>query len=256
MKYDQKEIRLHTLVAVLVVGIAFVVQAPEPAPTPVPAPAAGKPSAEMRRAVEWKRFDYACQGGAKVTVYLHNETVKVRFKENTYFMKQVRSADGGKYSDGKVVWWGVGDGGFLQEDSPDGNGAMMAKECKLDKPMNPAQGSNTVTGTVSYLVRMALPPAAVIQVQLLDVSLADAPAKVLAEEKITLGERQVPVPFTLTADPMKLEPNHSYSVSARILVDGVLRFINDKSYPVITEGNPNHVELLLKPVAAPAAVKP
>ena len=35
-------------------------------------------------------------------------------------MKQTMSADGNRYSDGKVVWWGKGNGGFLQEDTPDG----------------------------------------------------------------------------------------------------------------------------------------
>ncbi len=254
MQFRQKEIILHAAVALLLVGLGL--EAQESAPAPIPAPAPGKPTSEMRRAVEWRRFDYICEGDKKVTVYLHKETVKVRFKDKTYFMKQVPSADGTKYSDGNVVWWGVGDGGFLQEDSADGDGPMMVKDCKLDKPMNPPAGANTVTGTVSYMVRMALPPTAIIQVQLLDVSLADAPAKVLAEEKITLGDRQVPVAFTLTADPAKIEQNHMYSVSAHILVDGQLRFISDKSYAVITRGNPNQVEVIVTPVTPPSAAKP
>ena len=205
--------------------------------------------------MEWKRFDYTCAGDEKVTVYLHNDTVKVRHKDQTYFMKQVLSADGAKYSDGKVVWWGKGEGGFLQEDTPDGDGRMIVKDCKLDKPTNAGMAANTVTGTVSYMARMALPPTASIEVQLLDVSLADAPAKVLAEQKITLGERQVPVPFALTFDPAKIEQNHTYSVSARILVEGAVRFISDQSYPVITRRNPMHAELMLKPVAASAPAK-
>jgi uncharacterized lipoprotein YbaY len=252
MLFSQKEIVMHAGIGTLLVALSFVGQEPTPAPTPAPAPGPGRPTSEMRRAVEWRRFDYTCEGGQKLTVFLHNQTVKVRFKENNYFMKQVRSADGGKYSDGKVVWWGKGENGFLQEESADGNGAMIVKDCKLDKPLN-AAAANTVTGTVSYMVRMALPPTAVIQVQLLDVSLADAPAKVLAEENLTLGERQVPVPYTLTFDPGKIEQNHAYSVSAKILVDGQLRFISDQSHPVITRGNPNIAELVLKPVApAPA----
>ena len=55
-----------------------------------------KPSKNVKPAMEWKRFDYTCEAGAKLTVYLHNETVKVRFKDNTYLMRQVPSADGGK----------------------------------------------------------------------------------------------------------------------------------------------------------------
>ena len=243
---------LWSFSSVLLVAVTVCAQEPAPAPSPVPS----RPNSEMRRAREWRRFEYTCGGGEKVTVFLNDQTIKVRFKDQTYLMKQVESANGAKYSDGKVLWWNVGNGGFLQEDTPDGNGAMLAKDCKQDKPMEPGAAANTVTGTVSYLARIALPPTSVIQIQLLDVSLADAPAKVLAEEKITLGERQVPVSFSLTFDPAKIEHNHAYSISARILVDGQLRFISDKTYPVITRGNPQKAELILKPVPATAPAKP
>jgi len=215
-----------------------------------------KPAPNIERALQWKRFDYTCEAGAKLIVYLHNETVKVRFKDKTYFMKQVPSADGGRYSDGTVQWWGRGNDGFLQEDTADGNGSMIVKDCKLDQPLNGEAGANTVTGTVSYLLRIALPPSAVIQVQLLDVSLADARSKLIAEEKITLGDRQVPVPFSLAYDPAKIDSGHTYSVSARILVDDALRFVSDKAYPVITRGNPGHADVLVKQVDPAAHVKP
>jgi putative lipoprotein len=203
----------------------------------------------MRRAIRWKAFEYTCDGGTKLTAYLSDQLAKVRFGDKTYLMHQTESADGNRYSDGKVVWWGKGKGGFLQEDTPDGNGNMIVQNCKLDQPLN----SSAVTGTVTYLQRMALPANAVIQVQLLDVSLADAPSKIIAEQSITLGQRQVPVPFTLNYDPTKIDQKHSYSVSAKIMVDGAQRFISDQSHPVITRGNPSKVDLVLKQVAAPAA---
>jgi putative lipoprotein len=211
----------------------------------------------MKRAIEWKQFEYTCEGGAKLRVYLHNETAKVVYKDKVYLMRQTRSADGGRYSDGKVVWWSKGSGGFLQEDAPDGDGEMIVKGCELDKPTNAAAVPGTASGTVSYLSRMALPASAIIEVKLQDVSLADAPAKVIAQEEIALGERQVPVPFELKFDPMKIDPKHTYSVSASILVNGELRFISDKAYPVLTRGNPAHAEVIVKPVTRPAPlVKP
>jgi putative lipoprotein len=215
--------------------------------------APAQPQSTMRRAIEWKRFDYTCEGGQKLVVYLHDQTVKVRYKENHYLMKQTRSADGARYSDGKVLWWSKGDGGFLQEDNPDGDGAMILKDCKLDQPPKGESEFATVTGTVSYLQRIALPPTALIIVQLLDTSLADAAAKVLAEDKITLGNRQVPVGFSLKYDPAKIDGKHTYSVSARILVDGHLRFISDQAHPVLTRGNKDQVDLILKqvPISAP-----
>jgi putative lipoprotein len=202
------------------------------------------PRNNVRKAIRWKQFNYTCEGGAKLTVYLSDRLAKVRYGDSAYLMKQTMSADGNRYSDGKVVWWGKGNGGFLQEDAPDGNGKMIVQGCQLEKP--PA--TESVTGTVSYLQRMALPTNAVIQVQLLDVSLADAPAKVIAEESINLGQRQVPVPFELTFDPAKIDAKHSYSVSAKITVDNKPWFITDQSSPVLTNDKPSHVDLILKQV--------
>jgi putative lipoprotein len=88
---------------------------------------------------------------------------------------------------------------------------------------------------------------------LLDVSLADAPSQVIAEQSYTLGQRQMPVPFSLSYDSSKIDEKHSYSISARITLDGALRFISDKSYPVITRGNPSTVDVILKQVAVQPA---
>jgi membrane-bound inhibitor of C-type lysozyme len=84
--------------------------------------------------MKWKRFDYTCEAGAKITVYLRDATAKVRTHDHIYMMRQARSADGNRYSDGKVLWWGKVDGGFLQEDTPDGDGKILVQGCVLDKP--------------------------------------------------------------------------------------------------------------------------
>jgi len=131
--------------------------------------------------------------------------------------------------------------------------ASIVKGCELDQPSHAAAVPGSLSGTVGYAVRMALPPSAIIEVKLQDVSRTDVSATVIGEEKITVGERQVPVPFELKFDPAKIDPQHAYSVSARILVDGQLRFISDRAYPVLTQGNPVRVELLLKPVSPPSA---
>jgi membrane-bound inhibitor of C-type lysozyme len=99
------------------------------------APAApAQPHNNVRTAIRWKQSDYTCEGGAKLTVYLADQTAKVRFGEKVYVLKQTRSADGNRYSDGKVVWWGKGKGGFLQEDTPNGDGKMIVKGCNVVKP--------------------------------------------------------------------------------------------------------------------------
>jgi putative lipoprotein len=105
-----------------------------------------------------------------------------------------------------------------------------------------------VTGTVTYLQRIALPPTAVIKVQLADVSRADAPAVVLGEQVIQFGGKQVPFAFEIPYDSARIDPRFTYVVGARIEDGGKLLFINDQRHAVITRGAPTHVDMVLRPV--------
>ena len=120
----------------------------------------------------------------------------------------------------------------------------------------PAGGGTSVarvTGTVTYRERIALPPTAVIKVQLVDVSRADAPAIVLGEQVTHAAGKQVPFAFEIQFDPATIEANHSYAVQARIEQDGKLRFISDRHYAVITRGAPNRVDIVLRSVGSSSA---
>ncbi len=115
----------------------------------------------------------------------------------------------------------------------------------------PAGGGTSVakvTGTVTYRERIALPPTAVIKVQLVDVSRADAPAIVLGVQVTHSAGKQVPFAFEIQFDPSRIEANYSYAVQARIEQDGKLRFISDRHYAVITGGAPTHVDIVLRSV--------
>ena len=105
----------------------------------------------------------------------------------------------------------------------------------------------TVTGTITYRERIALPPDAVVRVQLLDVSLMDVAATVIGEQVIK-PEHSVPIAFAIQYDPGQIEERMSYSVSASISSGERLLFISDLSYPVLTRGNSNQVDLVLKMV--------
>lgn len=109
--------------------------------------------------------------------------------------------------------------------------------------------SAAVTGTVTYRERMALPPTALVKVQLLDVSFADVAATVL--DSLTLrpaNGKQVPYEFLLRYDPTQIKPQGIYVVRASILVEGKLLFTATDSYAVITRGNPLDVNLVLQRV--------
>jgi putative lipoprotein len=240
--------RIRTTLAGLAVGLGLSLgdaaraqesQAPSAAP-------AQQEHNNVKRAIRWRAFEYTCAGGATLSVYLGDSLAKVLYQNHQYVMKQTASADGNRYSDGKVVWWGKGNGGFLQEDAPNGNGKMIVEECKLNKPAETP--SSVITGTVTYLQRMALPPNAVIDVKLEDVSQANAPAQVIVEQKLTLGNRQVPILYELKFDPAKVDARHSYALSATISLDGVTRFAHEQPYPVLTMGNTSHVDMVLQQV--------
>ena len=109
--------------------------------------------------------------------------------------------------------------------------------------VGPASGQ--VKGTATYRERIALPPNAVFEATLQDVSKADAPAEVIGQTRIERPGNP-PIRFEITYDPARIIPRHRYSVRARILVDGKLFFTTDQHYPVLTSGKGNEVALLLR----------
>ncbi|HWV61414.1 MAG TPA: YbaY family lipoprotein [Sphingopyxis sp.] len=101
----------------------------------------------------------------------------------------------------------------------------------------PAEEPVSVTGSITYRERIALPPTAQVEITLADVSLADAPSTTIAQQSFTADGRQVPFAFTLTVDQRQLDPRHSYAVSARITdASGRLMFITDTRNSVAFDG--------------------
>ncbi|WP_343518274.1 YbaY family lipoprotein [Sphingomonas sp.] len=92
----------------------------------------------------------------------------------------------------------------------------------------PEPAAVTLTGTVAYRERIALPADSRLIVSIDDVSLADAPSVTIAQNQIVTAGQQVPISFALSYDPAKIEPGRSYAVSARILDGrGRLAWITD-----------------------------
>src|SRR5690606_24499296 len=70
--------------------------------------------------------------------------------------------------------------------------------------------TRTLRGTVSYRERIALPPGAIVEVKLLDVSLADAPARIIAETRVS-GARN-PARYVLHFDRTQIQPRRRYAL--------------------------------------------
>jgi len=87
--------------------------------------------------------------------------------------------------------------------------------------MQPAPDSNvTLSGTVFYRERIALPADARLAVRTSDVSLMDVAAPVIAEIEIATEGRQVPLAFSLNYNAARIDPRGRYAVSARITEGG------------------------------------
>jgi len=107
----------------------------------------------------------------------------------------------------------------------------------------------TVRGEATYRERLAVPPGAQLEVVLLDVSRADAPAQAIGS--VTLSDiGQPPYRFEIPYLTEQIIASHRYSVRARLTHQGQLFFTTDRTYPVITSGNPTEVQLLLRRVGA------
>ncbi len=113
--------------------------------------------------------------------------------------------------------------------------ASMALLAACQSATPPTTTAASLDGEVFYLQRIALPPNATLSVSLQDVSLADAPAVVLDEQRGPI-KGQVPLPFHLSYDPTQVKPGHRYAVNARIEVDGQLMFITTEQHTVHLDG--------------------
>ena len=105
-----------------------------------------------------------------------------------------------------------------------------------------------LTGTVTYLQRVALTPEAEVQIELRDVSRADADAPVIAKQILRPAGKQVPLAFSLDYDTAEILPGRAYAVSARITDRGQLAFVTDTRVPVLTGGAPTNAEIVVVPV--------
>lgn len=117
-----------------------------------------------------------------------------------------------------------------------------------------AQQTLSIDGTVAYRERMALPPDAVFEATLEDVSRADAPATIIGQARIEQPGNP-PFRFTIQYDPTQIQPNHIYSVRARITEGGRLLFTTDQRYQVLTQGHGSEIGMMMLRRVAGAAGK-
>ena len=107
-------------------------------------------------------------------------------------------------------------------------------------------GMTPVEVSVTYRERILLPPGHRLSVRLEDVSLADAPARVLAEAGEDLDGRGPPYAVTLSVQEADIDPRHTYAVRAEIRDPaGALKFTTDTRHAVLTHGAAPRADIVL-----------
>jgi len=97
----------------------------------------------------------------------------------------------------------------------------------------PARAEDVIRGTATYRERLTLPPQAVFEARLEDVSRADVPARVLGQSQVTGASS--PIRFEIPYLPEMISARSRYTVSARVTVDGELWFVNDARISVFAD---------------------
>ena len=127
--------------------------------------------------------------------------------------------------------------------------------CATGASMALAQ-SSTLEITASYRERIALPPDAQLEVQLFDVTLADAPATRLASQRFVMSG--VPTTVSLAYDPAIIDEDRRYAVKASLWSGGKQIFRTTRHYPVLdgTASGSADVQLSMVELADDTAVPP
>jgi len=133
--------------------------------------------------------------------------------------------------------------------------AVAALACAV-----PARAEDVIRGVATYNERMMLPPQAVFEARLEDVSRADAPSRLLGQSQVSGANS--PIRFEIPYLREMISARSRYTVSARITVDGEPWFVNDTRTPVFADaasvppGGVREVQLALVRVTPRSSAPP
>jgi uncharacterized lipoprotein YbaY/heat shock protein HslJ len=111
--------------------------------------------------------------------------------------------------------------------------------------------TSTITGTASWREPVVLPPDAVLEATLEDVTRADAPPTVIARQRLA-RVLALPCAVEIPYDPDKIQPRARYVVRATVQA-GTAKWVTRAIVPVLTHGAGSKVELELRRLGAAAA---
>jgi putative lipoprotein len=114
--------------------------------------------------------------------------------------------------------------------------ALVIFDESLDKEIKmSSEQAKTISGKVYCPQEIELGPYSTLSVELLDVSLADAPAQIAVHVKPNADVAGLD--FTLKYKASDVLPGHSYAISARIAHYTELAYMTTENHPVSLDGS-------------------
>jgi uncharacterized lipoprotein YbaY len=107
-----------------------------------------------------------------------------------------------------------------------------------------------VHGMVTYSPAVALPPDAILKLDLVEVTRADAPDFQLVSQSIPVSG-QPPISFELPYSYNMIHPRHKYELQSRIVSSGQILYVNTTPLPLFTGNAPSdNILVQMRPVRA------
>lgn len=131
---------------------------------------------------------------------------------------------------------------------------LLISSCQ-SKMIADSKSSQILEVSVLYRERIALPPGAELLVTLNDVSKMDVPATIISSstQKLSSGP---PYSVSLSYSEDQIEPNHRYSLRAKIRFEGKLLFISTYTIDPFGSEVKQPIQIIVEKVSQKPAEKP
>jgi putative lipoprotein len=130
---------------------------------------------------------------------------------------------------------------------------LVVAACGTPRPAR--DGAASLQGSIAIRESVTLPSDARVEIQILDVTDADAEPRLVAEKLMNAPPR-LPFAFAVGYDPATIDANRTYALRVRIRVGEELWFASPFDLRVLTGGNPTQPSVQLDRISeAPAPAK-
>ncbi|AXS80407.1 YbaY family lipoprotein [Dechloromonas sp. HYN0024] len=200
-----------------------------------------------------ERIAYTCDNGSHIDISFSTDPADrpqatLHFADAVVVLPQVPAASGALYRNGDIRLHTRGDEAIFEDGKNNlrrcsrGQAAPTPPQSATPTTTPPVTSSFVdITGQVTYLARIALPPDAILSVRI------QAGRRTLVEQRYELNGAQVPIPFSATVDRDLIGKKAMTTVSARIEVGGQPLFVSPKPVPALQNGRPVPVDIILTP---------